>query len=526
MEKLYSESKLNIKHKSAPTTAELNSNSKEEKSTSDWMKSVIKEDEITRYMKNGKDFIDDELIHRQIEEGKNPDSAYIREIIAKALRIETLAPEETAALLNVEDEELWEEIFEVAGRIKKEVYDNRIITFAPLYCGNLCVNNCLYCGFRESNEKEKRRVLGFDEIAKEAEALCNIGHKRLIMVYGEHPRTDADFIAKSIEEVYKVKVPTRSGGNAQIRRVNINAAPMSIEDLKKLWKAGIGTYQVFQETYHHETYKKVHPSGIKSNYRWRLYALHRGMDAGIDDLAIGALFGLYDWRFEVMGMLYHAIDMEERFGVGPHTVSFPRLTPAEGSKYHADSKYQVSDRDFKRLVAVLRLSIPYAGMIITARESAEIRREVIPVGCTQTDASTKIGIGSYSEQYNKQEKERQQFILGDTRSLTEVIQEFADMGIITSFCTSGYRCGRTGDKIMGLLKHGTEGKFCKLNAILTFKEWLDDFGTEETRKAGEKVIMKELEEVKADPYYKENKLDGILNKFYKRISNGERDLYI
>ncbi|MCG8572926.1 MAG: [FeFe] hydrogenase H-cluster radical SAM maturase HydG [Spirochaetes bacterium] len=496
-----------------------------QKNSNTWIKNVIKEDEITKYLQQGKDFINDDLIISQLDQAKNPEKSYIHSIIDKALSIERLEPGETAALLNVMDQDLWSEIYEAAGQIKKTVYDNRIVTFAPLYCGNLCVNNCLYCGFRTENTSEKRRLLSIEEIKKEAEALCKIGHKRLILVYGEHPSSDADYMADSIKAIYDTKIPTKKGF-AQIRRVNINAAPMSISDLKKLWSVGIGTYQVFQETYHHQTYQKVHPSGIKSHYQWRLYALHRGMDAGIDDLAIGALFGLYDWRFEVMGLLYHAIDMENHFGVGPHTVSFPRLTPAEGAAFSINNQYQVSDKDFKKIVAVLRLSIPYSGMIITARESAEVRRAVIPLGCTQTDASTRIGIGSYSEQYNQQEKERQQFMLGDTRSLDELIREFAENGTITSFCTAGYRCGRTGDKIMGMLKNGHEGKFCKLNAILTFREWLDDFASEETKQAGEQMILKEIEEAKKDPFYTNSKLFSILEQYYGRIKNGERDLFI
>lgn len=495
------------------------------KETGTWINNVIKHDEIDKYLTDEKDFIDDRLIKQQITESKNPDKYFVRDIISKAMDIRRLDPVETAALLNVDDKDLWPEIYDAAGKIKKAVYDNRIVTFAPLYCGNLCVNNCLYCGFRIGNKNEKRRLLTVDEIKNEAEALCRIGHKRLIMVYGEHPLCDADYMAESIKTVYNTQTYL-NGKEAKIRRVNINAAPMSIEDLKKLSKAGIGTYQVFQETYHHATYKYVHPSGIKSNYRWRLYALHRAMDAGIDDVAIGALFGLYDWRFEVMGLLYHTIDIEKQFGVGPHTISFPRLTPAEGSSYLAESRYHVSDEDFKKLVAVLRLSVPYPGMIITARESAEIRREVIPLGCTQTDASTRIGIGAYSEQYNEQEKGRQQFMLGDTRSLDELICEFAEQDIITSFCTAGYRCGRTGEKIMGMLKNGHEGKFCKLNAILTFREWLDDFASEKTKKAGEKIILKEMEEAKKDPFYSKSRLMKILEDYYARIKNGERDLFI
>ena len=491
----------------------------------EFMRGTIKQNEIDKYLTGGKDFINDGGIFERIAANRAPEKSRIRDIITKAHAIERLDPDETAAILNVTDEDLWEEMAQAAGDVKRKVYDNRIITFAPLYCSNLCVNNCLYCGFRTGNEKERRRTLTIDEVKKEAEAIAKIGHKRLIMVYGEHPSSDAEYIAETIEAVYSVILKTRHG-SAQIRRANINAAPMSIENFKKLWKAGIGTFQVFQETYHHGRYAELHPSGIKADYRWRLYALHRALDAGIDDVAIGALFGLYDWRFEVMGMVYHAIDLENRFGIGPHTVSFPRLNPAEGNGLHSQSPYRVTDDDFRKLVIAIRLSIPYAGMIVTARESAEMRRKIIPLGCTQTDASTRIGIGAYSETPLEQEADNQQFILGDTRSLDEVVREFADMGLITSFCTAGYRCGRTGDKIMKLLKSGVEGKFCKLNAVLTYKEWLDDFASGETIRASEKVILKEIDQIKNDPFYQNKKLLATFDDYLKRITDGERDLYI
>ncbi len=489
----------------------------------EWIKNVIKEDEITRYMENGNDFINDAEIWAKIEGNKNPDPSKVRDILDKSLAIETLEPDETATLINVQDEGLFEEIFDVAAKVKRKVYDNRIVTFAPLYCSNLCVNNCLYCAFRKENRAQKRRKLTFEEIKKETEVLAGkMGHKRVIVVVGEHPVSDANYIADAIRAVYSVKVKTKHG-YGQIRRANVNIPPMSIDDLKMLREIGIGTFQVFQETYSHEAYQRVHPPGtIKSNYRWRLYALHRAIEAGIDDVASGALFGLYDWRFEVMGLLYHARDLERQFGgLGPHTISFPRLEPAVETPFIHETNYKVSDRDFKRLVAILRLSVPYTGMILTAREREAIRREVIPVGCTQTDASTRIGIGAYSERYSEQEAEKQQFVLGDTRSLDEVIREFAEGGTITSFCTAGYRCGRTGTRIMDLLKCGKEAHFCKLNAVLTFREWLDDFASEETKKVGEKVIGKELQEI-------EEKMPAVYPKvkeYYKRIENGERDIY-
>lgn len=478
--------------------------------------------EITRYMDKGYDFINDDEIWEKLYKNKNPSASQIRDILKKALSIETLEPDETAALINVKDETLWEEIFETSGKVKKIVYDNRIVTFAPLYCSSYCINNCLYCGFRRENTLIKRRRLSLEEIKKEAEVLAGeIGHKRLIVVYGEHPQTDIDYIVETIRTIYRVKVKTKNGYGS-IRRVNVNAPPMAIHDLKKLVEVGIGTYQVFQETYHHETYRKVHPEGtIKSDYQWRLYCMHRALEAGIDDVGIGVLFGLYDWRFEVMGLLYHTRELEKRFGVGPHTISFPRLEPAFNTPFIQETKYRVSDKDFKKLIAVIRLSVPYTGMIITAREPKEIRQEMIKIGCTQTDASPKIGVGAYSDRYNQQEAERQQFLLGDTRKLDEVVRDFAQEGYITSFCTAGYRCGRTGRCIMELLKSGKEAKFCKLNAILTFREWLDDFASPETREIGEKLILQELEEVRREIPLVYPKL----LEYYQRIKNGERDLY-
>jgi 2-iminoacetate synthase len=486
--------------------------------------SVIRRDEIRKYFYDGKDFIDDPLIERLLAGGARPEIEYVRGIIAKARAIETLLPEETAALLNVTDPGLWDEIYDAAAKIKNAVYDNRVVTFAPLYCSNRCVNRCSYCGFRADNGEVQRRVLTFDEIEAEARVMAGeLGHKRIVAVYGEHPSTGADYIAESIRRIYSVKVPVRKG-TGEIRRVNVNAAPMSIADLVKIRDAGIGTFQVFQETYHHDTYRAVHPAGtLKGDYGWRLYALHRAMEAGIDDVAIGALFGLYDWRFEVMGMLFHARDLERRFGIGPHTVSVPRIEPAVNTSF-GWLKHRVDDAEFKKIVAVLRLSIPYAGLIVTCRESPALLREVIPM-CTQRDASSRIGIGAYAEENGGQQEEKQQFMLGDTRSLDEVIRELASMGYITSFCTAGYRCGRTGKNIMTLLRTGKEGCFCKLNAVLTFQEWLEDFASPETRRIGEEIIAKEMAEVRGrTPGDFTPKIVRTLETYYGRIKAGERDL--
>ncbi len=494
----------------------------ERKHMDDWIKNRVRGDQVEKYLHREKDFIDEEKIFTALRAQQSPEAAYVRDILKKSLAVQPLTGEETAALLNVTDPDLLSQMREAAVRVKKKVYDNRIVTFAPLYLSNLCVNNCLYCGFRSDNLNARRRMLSPDEIKREIEVLAGtIGHKRLIVVYGEHPATDIDYMVDSIRAIYEVVVKTKNG-TGQIRRVNVNAPPLEVESLRRLKEVGIGTYQVFQETYHHDTYRGLHPRGtIKGDYHWRLFCMHRALEAGIDDVGIGALFGLYDWKFEVMGLVSHARALEAHCGVGPHTVSFPRLEEASHTPFTLESKYKVSDEDFKKLITVLRLAIPYTGMILTARETAAMRRQTLPLGVTQIDASTRIGIGAYSDASRQQEGSRQQFLLGDTRSLDEVIAELARDGYITSFCTAGYRCGRTGECIMELLKTGKEGQFCKLNAILTFREWLDDFASAETKSAGEKIIEQELAETKRviPEVYPQ------LIEYYGRVKSGERDLY-
>jgi len=473
----------------------------------------IDDAEIAPYVSAGRDFVDDGEIESLLQNGRKPSASRVRDILARSLALERLDPPDTAALLNVEDEDLWQEIFDAARTVKNSVYGARVVAFAPLYCSNLCVNSCLYCAFRRENATVKRRRLTVDEIRKETEAIISVGHKRVIVVYGEHAASDIDYMTATLQAIYDTKV-----GNGEVRRANVNAAPQRIAHLKVLKDVGIGTFQVFQETYHHATYRKVHPRGPKANYAWRLYALHRAQQAGIDDVGIGALFGLYDWRFEVLGLLYHTIDLEEKFGgIGPHTISFPRLEPAAGASFSTTSPYRVSDRDFKRLVAVIRLSVPYTGMIITAREQPAIRRDLMNIGCTQTDASSRIGVGAYSEPNQGQELDRQQFRLGDTRGLDELVRELAGMGYLTSFCTSGYRCGRTGHAFMELAKGGTVHFFCIPNAILTLKEYLLDYASPETREIGEKLIQRRVDET---PWSVRPALEARL----RAIEQGARDL--
>ncbi|CFY11646.1 [FeFe]-hydrogenase maturation HydG, radical SAM [Syntrophomonas zehnderi OL-4] len=483
-------------------------------SVNEWIRNVIKPEQVEKYLNKGQDFLDENLIKQTLLANQQPDKERIREIIAKSKELVRLDPDETAALLNCQDEELWQEMYGAGLQIKQNVYGRRIVTFAPLYISNYCVNSCVYCGFRTENKASRRKQLTMPELEEEIRALVAKGHKRLIMVYGEHPSSDVHYIAETLKVAYSTKE-----GHGEIRRANVNAAPLAVEDLEILRDVGIGTFQVFQETYHHQTYQKLHPRGLKANYLWRLYALHRAMEAGVDDVGIGALFGLYDWKFEVMGLLLHTIDLEEKFGgVGPHTISFPRMEPAINTPFAEKSPYIVNDDTFKKLVTVIRLSVPYTGMILTARESARVRNDVINVGCTQIDAGSNIGIGGYQEDSLAYDK--QQFILGDNRSLDEAIRDMAKMGYITSFCTADYRCGRTGGCFMGIAKKGKIHNLCMPNAILTFKEYLLDYASDETRAAADYLINQELAALPSD------QVRETVIKMLDRINQGERDLFL
>lgn len=442
--------------------------------------------------KGARDFIDDAHLTDLLRTSR-PDVARVREIIAKALAKEHLSVEETAALLTADSPKLVEEIFEAARTLKREVYGNRIVLFAPLYIGNKCVNNCLYCGFKRDNRDEVRRTLSLDEIQQQVEALEQKGHKRLILVWGEHPNYDAKFIAQCVRTAYDTKL-----GHGEIRRVNINAAPLDHDGFRTVKEAGIGTYQIFQETYHHDTYAHVHhPKTRKGDYLHRLDGLSRAFEAGCDDVGIGALFGLHDWRFEVLGLVSHALHLQERFAVGPHTISFPRLRPASG--VDLDMQYLVSDYDFKRLIAILRLAVPYTGLILTAREKPELRREIMSFGVSQIDAGSRIEIGGYTEAGDAQCMEREQFSLGDVRSLDEVMYELLQDGYIPSFCTACYRVGRTGEHFMEFAIPGFIQRFCTPNALTTLMEYLVDYASPQTRMVGTGLIDQETHKIEDSP---------------------------
>jgi 2-iminoacetate synthase len=458
-----------------------------------------------------KSFIDELEITALLNKAK-PEKKRVLEIIQKSLSKRRLELDEVAVLLKIDDRDLLDALFEGAKKLKESVYGNRIVLFAPLYIGNECVNDCRYCAFKSSNQQVLRRTLSDKEIKREIKSLEAKGHKRLILVYGEHPGYNADFIAKNVKLAYATKLKT-----GEIRRVNINAPPLEVEEYKQLKKVGIGTYQIFQETYHRKTYAYYHPRGKKSDYNWRLFGLDRAQEAGLDDVGIGVLFGLYDWKFEVMGLLAHTIHLEQKFRVGPHTISFPRVQPAINCKI--PGKYFVSEEDFKKLVAIIRLSVPYTGMILTAREKPDIRKKVIELGCSQIDAGSRIGLGSYGEEAGGQKSRRQQFLLGDTRTLDEIIFELLENGYIPSFCTSCYRLGRTGEHFMEFAIPGFINEFCTPNAILTLKEYLEDYASLKTKESGRKAIEKAFEKIT------ESKRKKRLAQKLARVESGQRDLY-
>jgi 2-iminoacetate synthase len=463
--------------------------------------------------RHGADFIDDARIESLLRRAP-VDALQIRDIIEKALGKVPLTVKETAWLLCAKSPELRASVMTAARELKRQVYGNRIVLFAPLYVGNRCVNNCIYCGFRRENMAVMRRSLDAGALREEVVALERQGHKRLILVFGEHPEYSPEFIADCVSTVYDVRV-----GNGSIRRVNINAAPLDRAGFQTVKDAGVGTYQIFMESYHHSTYARVHPRGTaKADYLWRLDALSRALTAGLDDMGIGALFGLGDWRFEVLGLVSHARFLDEHFGCGPHTISFPRLRPAHGVALQ--ECVPVSDDDFKFLIAVLRLAVPYTGLILTAREPAEIRREAIELGVSQIDAGSRIDLGGYGDGSARQRADREQFVLGDERSLDEVIRELLEQQHVPSFCTACYRLGRTGEHFMEFAKPGFIKNFCTPNALTTLLEYLVDYATPETRALGMDQIESELCQLP------EGSLKTTLMGRLKRIhTTTDRDLY-
>jgi len=441
----------------------------------------------------------------------NIDKSRVREIIAKAIELKGLTTTEMLILAKTEDPELIEEIFTAARKIKEDIYGNRLVLFSPLYISNMCANECLYCAFRVNNKELKRNSLNQEQIREEIVNLVDQGHKRILLVTGEaYPGGKLQYVFDSIETIYKTK--TTKG---EIRRVNVNIAPLTTEEFRELKNYKIGTYQLFQETYHRDTYSKLHIAGKKKDYDWRLTALDRAMEVKIDDVGIGVLFGLYDWKFELIALKNHITHLENKFGIGPHTISVPRLEPASGSDVSKHPPYNVSDTDFKKIVSILRLAVPYTGIILSTRESTEMRNEAIALGISQISAGSRTSPGGYTHE----SEDSGQFSLGDHRSLAEVIRDIMKMGYIPSFCTGCYRLGRTGSDFMDLAKPGLIKLHCQPNAMLTLKEYLEDFADQETKKIGERLIEKEMALIPD-----ENRREQTIKNLHK-IIEGERDLY-
>ncbi|MFW5724411.1 MAG: [FeFe] hydrogenase H-cluster radical SAM maturase HydG [Halochromatium sp.] len=443
------------------------------------------------------EWIDEHAVNRTLAAARErADAKAVRDVLAKAEATAGLDASEVAVLMGISDPELLGELFAAARRVKEFIYGRRLVVFAPLYVSNLCANECLYCAFRAKNSAVQRRALSQTEIAREVEALVDQGHKRVLLVAGEaYPRQGFDYILESIDTVYSVHKD-----HGEIRRVNVNVAPLTIEEFRQLKAKGIGTYQIFQETYHRETYAQVH--------------LDRAMEAGIDDVGIGVLFGLHDWRFEVLAMMQHIAHLEQRYGVGPHTISVPRLEPATGSSIAEQPPHAVDDTDFRKLVAILRLAVPYTGLIMSTRETPHIRRETFALGVSQISAGSRTDPGGYSEG----EAMGEQFSLGDHRNLDEVIGDVAELGYLPSFCTGCYRLGRTGADFMDLAKPGAIKAHCDPNAVSTFQEYLLDYATPQTRSRGEELIERAVAEM-------EPQVASHTRAMLAKVRSGRRDVY-
>ena len=458
------------------------------------------------------EFIDHEEISSTLEEArresKNP--SRVASILEKAALLKGLSHREAAILMDCDDPATEEKIYALASRIKHQFYGNRIVLFAPLYLSNYCVNGCVYCPYHAKNRTIPRRKLSQEEIAEEVRALIRCGHKRLAVEAGEDPvHNPLDYILESIKTIYSV----REGGNS-IRRINVNIAATDVESYRKLKAAGIGTYILFQETYNKEQYQKLHPTGPKSNYAWHTEAMDRAQEGGCDDVGIGVLFGLAGYRYELCGLLMHAEHLEARFGVGPHTISVPRICPADDISV-GDFKDALPDDIFRKLVAVLRIAVPYTGMIVSTRESKRMREELLHCGISQISGGSRTSVGGYTtvERHN----ETAQFDVSDTRPLDEVVRWLLEQDHIPSFCTACYRAGRTGDRFMSLCKSGKISLCCTPNALMTLKEYLMDYASPETRAEGERMIGQSLTDIP------EGRTREITIQRLKQIEDGERD---
>lgn len=462
--------------------------------------------------KNAEEFIDDKEILRTLEYAKDrgKDLKLIESILAKGALFKGISYEEAAVLLECDDKGVEERIFTLAGEIKRKFYGNRIVMFAPLYLSNYCINGCKYCPYHMKNKSIARKKLSQEDIKREVIALQDMGHKRLALETGEDPvNNPIEYVLESIKTIYSIKHK-----NGAIRRVNVNVAATTVENYRKLKEAGIGTYILFQETYHKKTYEELHPSGPKKDYAYHTEAMDRAMTGGIDDVGIGVLFGLNLYKYDFVGLLMHAKHLEDTFGVGPHTISVPRICPADDIDVK-EYDNSIPDSIFKKIVAILRIAVPYTGIIVSTRESKRVRSEVIKLGVSQISGGSRTSVGGYAD--GGEEENSSQFDVSDTRTLDEVVSWLIDSGHIPSFCTACYREGRTGDRFMSLCKSGNIANVCQANAIMTLSEYLEDYASEDTKKKGYKIIDREIANIPND------KTREIVKNRIEDIKNGKRD---
>ena len=457
-------------------------------------------------------FINHEYIYKILEETKNPSNEQIKEVLNRAKNREGLDYKDIAILLQAEDEKDLKEIYSLAGEIKKDIYGKRVVVFAPLYVSDYCVNNCVYCGYKRDNKFNRRR-LTMDEVAQEVKILEQMGHKRLALELGEDPvNAPIDYVLECLDTIYKTQ-----NNNGEIRRVNVNIAATTVENYMLLKEKGIGTYILFQETYHKPTYDKMHPKSLKGDYNYHLTAFDRAMEAGIDDVGAGVLFGLADPRFEVLGLMMHNAHLEEKFGVGFHTISVPRLQPANGVSLE-NYPHLLDDKMFKKIVAILRIAVPFTGLILSTRETPEMRKELLKYGVSQISAGSSTGVGGYKER--EEGKEVKQFKTNDERSPIEILKELLSDGYIPSYCTACYRKGRTGDRFMSLAKSGNIKYVCEPNALMTLLEFTLDYGDEELYKKSLEIIDKEVENIERED------IKSLTKESMEKMKKGQRDFYL
>jgi len=456
--------------------------------------------------------IDEKYIQSLLDEAKSATKEDIRIVLEKAQMREGLEHKDIAVLLQMEDKEQLQKMYNLAGKIKSDIYGKRIVLFAPLYVSDYCVNNCVYCGYHSCNSFKRRRLTQ-DEVAQEIKILEKMGHKRLALELGEDPvNAPIGYVVETLKTIYKTQKD-----NGEIRRVNVNIAATTVEEYKMLKEADIGTYILFQETYNKTSYEKMHPNCIKGDYEYHLTAFDRAMEAGIDDVGAGVLFGLSEPKFEVLGLMIHNEHLEKKFGVGFHTISVPRLRPAEGVSFK-NFPNLVEDETFKKLVAIIRIAVPFTGMIISTRESGEMRKELLKYGISQMSAGSSTGVGGYKER--EEGRSVEQFETSDERSPIEIIEELIEDGYIPSFCTACYRKGRTGDRFMSLAKSGNIQYVCEPNAMSTIMEYALDYGDDAFKIKVENLVRNLAKDLKRDD------IKEIFLKNLEKLKNGERDLYL